>query len=90
MFFRQMIAEHGRKRITRCNGLTLMPQTENTPTTTHLIGVRCALHDLATGESFAEYVPAPCTHRPSNHPSEVLVRRAMNASNRDFARRVKS
>ena len=24
--------------------------------------------------SRGEYVPAPCTHRPSSHPSEVLVR----------------
>ena len=26
--------------------------------------------------SRGEYVPAPCTHRPSSHPSEVLVRPA--------------
>ena len=24
--------------------------------------------------SRGEYVPAPCTHRPSSHPSELLVR----------------
>ena len=27
--------------------------------------------------SRGEYVPAPCTHRPSSHPSESLVRRAL-------------
>ena len=25
-------------------------------------------------QSCGEYVPAPCTHRPSSHPSENLVR----------------
>ena len=29
-------------------------------------------------ESFAEYVPAPCTHRPSSQPSGVLVRLVTN------------
>jgi hypothetical protein len=40
--------------------------------------------------SFAEYVPAPCTHRPSSHPSEALVKLAKSDLNQDFARRAKS
>ena len=45
---------------------------------------------FASVESFAEYVPAPCTHRPSNHPSELLVKLALSDLNQKFARRVKS
>ena len=40
-------------------------------------------------ESFAEYVPAPCTHRPSNHPSGLLVKLAQSDLNHKSARRVK-
>ena len=46
--------------------------------------------DLAAVESFAEYVPAPCTHRPSSHLSGVLVRPVMNSSNQGSAKRAKS
>ncbi len=28
--------------------------------------------------SRGEYVPAPCTHRPSSHPSKAIVRRHLN------------
>ena len=41
-------------------------------------------------ESFAEYVPVSCTHRPSSQPSEGLVRLAMSDSNQGFARWIKS
>ena len=45
---------------------------------------------LAIVKSFAEYVPAPCTHRPSSHPSEALVKLALSDLNQGFARRAKS
>ena len=41
--------------------------------------------------SSGEYVPAPCTHRPSSHPNRVLVRfRFLVDSNQSFARGAKS
>ena len=41
--------------------------------------------------SSGEYVPAPCTHRPSSHPSEFLVRlRFLALSNQRFVRGAKS
>ena len=45
---------------------------------------------LVAVKSFAEYVPAPCTHRPSSHPSEALVKLVLSDLNQDFARRAKS
>ena len=58
--------------------------------------VICALFILqhydavASVKSLAEYVPAPCTHRPSSHPSGVLVKLAMSKLNQIPARRAKS
>ncbi len=45
---------------------------------------------IAFVESFAEYVPAPCTHRPSSHPSEFLVKPVLSRLNQVFTRRAKS
>ena len=45
---------------------------------------------VAFVESFAEYVPAPCTHRPSSQPSGGLVRPMLNRSNQGSARWIKS
>ena len=41
-------------------------------------------------ESFAEYVPAPCTHRPSSHPSERFVKHTLSILNKPFARGAKN
>ncbi len=49
-----------------------------------------APHVFASVDSFAEYVPAPCTHRPSSHPSGFFVRLALSESNKKSARRAKS
>jgi len=46
--------------------------------------------DLVIVESFAEYVPAPCTHRPSSQPNGVLVKFALSNLNQSSVRRAKS
>ena len=44
-----------------------------------------------TSSASGEYVPEPCTHRPSNHPSRVQVRFVLlDISNLGSVRRVKS
>ena len=62
----------------RINGLTM------------IIKKILAPHVFASVDSFAEYVPAPCTHRPSSHPSGFFVRLALSESNKKSARRAKS
>ena len=49
------------------------------------------LNRPAAVESFAEYVPAPCTHRLSSHSSEVLAMLwFLPELNQNLARRAKS
>ena len=79
------------------NGLRLRKE-ELIPERLPQFGSRVATHPREAGipsnrlsPTSGEYVPAPCTHRPSNHPSRLSARRrSLSLSNWLSVRGVKS